>query len=172
MDPQVLRSLSYGMYIVSAARNGILNGQVANAVFQVCSQPPVVAACINRQNLTHGFMEASGAYSVSVLDQDTPLPFIGRFGFRSGRDLDKFKGVEYRMGSTGAPVVVEHAVGYLEARVVDRLEVGTHTIFVGHLVDGAPLTDRPPMTYAYYHHVKGGKSPKTAPTYLPEREHP
>lgn len=168
----MLQQLSYGVYVVSSVQEGRYNGQIANAVFQVCAEPPVVAVCINKENLTHEYIEESRAFTVSVLEQETPLQFIGRFGFRSGRDLDKFEGVEHRMGSTGAPVVVEHAVGYLEARVVDRLEVFTHTIFVGHIVDGAPLTDRPPMTYAYYHHVKGGRSPKTAPTYLPERRHP
>lgn len=168
MDRDVLRHLSYGMYVVASARNGRYNGQIANAVFQVCADPPVVAACINRKNLTHDYIEASEVFSVSILGQETPMPFIGRFGYRSGRDIDKFDGVDHRVGETGAPFVTEHALGYLEAAVVDSMDVGTHTLFAGRLVDAAMLAEGTPMTYAYYRHVKGGKSPETAPTYIPE----
>ena len=113
----------------------------------------------------------SRAFSVAILSEEAPLSFIGRFGYRSGRDLDKFQGISHQRGQTGAPIVTQHTVGFLEAKVTDRLEAGTHTLFLGRMVAGAPLTPGTPMTYAYYHHVKGGKSPKTAPTYLPE-DHP
>ncbi len=67
------------------------------------------------------------------------MRFIGRFGYRSGRDIDKFDGVEHRTGTTGPPVVTEHALGYLEARVVDSMDVGRHTLYVGRLTDAAML---------------------------------
>jgi len=169
MDRAVLRQLSYGMYIVASKKEGRYNGQVANAVFQVCAEPPLVAVCINRDNLTHAYIEESRVFSVSILEQETPMRFIGRFGYRTGRDIDKFDGVEHRTGTTGAPVVTGHALGYLEARIVDSMDVGTHTLYVGRLIDAAVLEEGTPMTYAYYRHVKGGKSPETAPTYLPEK---
>ena len=168
MDKRALWLLSYGLYIVSAAKKDKCNGQVANSVFQVCADPPVVAVCINQQNLTHEFIQSSKAFSISILQQETPMTFIGRFGYHSGRDLDKFDGVPHRQGHTGAPIVTQYAVGYLEAEVTDSMEAGTHTLFLGRVVDGALLEPGDPMTYAYYRHVKGGKSPKTAPTYVPE----
>jgi flavin reductase (DIM6/NTAB) family NADH-FMN oxidoreductase RutF len=97
------------------------------------------------------------------------MTFIGHFGYHSGRDLDKFDGIAHQQGRTGAPIVTQHAVGYLEAEVTDSMDAGTHTLFLGRVVDAASLEPGDPMTYAYYHHVKGGKSPKTAPTYIPER---
>ena len=67
---------------------------------------------------------------------------------------------------TGTPIVLENSIGYLEAEVVSTLDVGTHVIFVGKVVDAQILKDGEPMSYAYYHKVKGGKTPKAAPTYV------
>ncbi|HVQ01701.1 MAG TPA: flavin reductase [Candidatus Thermoplasmatota archaeon] len=170
MDKTTLHKLSYGVYIVCAKNKEKLNGQIANSLFQVTSEPPTIAVSINKQNLTHQCIDACRTFTVSILDKNTPLPFIGNFGFKSGRDIDKFKNVAYRMSKTNNPVVTEHAVGYLEAVVCDKLDVGTHTIFVGTVTDAQKLADGDPMTYEYYHKVKGGYSPKTAPTYESESD--
>lgn len=171
MDQNALRKIGYGVYIVSSKKNdGSINGQIANTVFQVTSEPVQIAVCINTKNYTHEFISDSGLFSVSVLSKDAPLKFIGQFGFKSGRDINKFEGVEYYSGSSGVPVVTGNSAACLEARVVSKIDVGTHTLFIGQVVDGRMLSDAEPMTYEYYHLVKGGKSPKTAPTYIKERE--
>ena len=97
------------------------------------------------------------------------MKFIGRFGFKSGREIDKFEGVDYQVGVTGAPIVLENSIGYLEAEVINTLDVGTHVVFVGKVVDAQILKDGEPMTYAYYHEVKGGKAPKAAPIYINQK---
>ena len=110
MNPKSLWKLGYGLYIVTSRKGELLNGQVANTVFQVTSEPPTVAVSINRQNLTWDYIRQSGVFAVSVLCQDTPLSFIGRFGFKSGRDTSKLDGVNYKPGQTGAPVITDNAV--------------------------------------------------------------
>jgi flavin reductase (DIM6/NTAB) family NADH-FMN oxidoreductase RutF len=165
-----LHKLSYGVYVVTSKKDGRLNGQIANTVFQVTSEPPTIAVSINRQNLTWEFIRASRVLAASVLCQETPLTFIGRFGFKSGRDIDKFQGISYKIGETGAPVVLEHAVAYLEARVVNEVDVGTHTIFISEVVSAEVVTDEVCMTYDYYHQIKGGKTPQAAATYLAEKK--
>src|SRR4030065_680065 len=117
MDLKALYKLGYGVYIVTSKKDSRLNGQIANTLFQVTSEPPTVAVSINKNNLTHEFIKESKVFAASVLCQDTPLNFIGRFGFKSGRDTDKFEGVNYKIGETGAPIVLDNAVSYLEARV-------------------------------------------------------
>jgi len=121
---------------------------------------------INKQNFTHEFIKESNVFTVSVLSKDAPLRFIGNFGFRSGRDVDKFKEVKYKVGVTGAPIVLDHTIAYMEAEVVKEVDAGTHTVFLGKLVDAEILTDEEPMTYAYYHEMKRGVTPKAAPTYI------
>jgi len=164
-DPASLFSLTYGLYVVTSAAEGKGNGQIANTVIQVTAEPARVAVALNKENLTHEYVSRGGAFAVSVLAKETPMKFVGLFGFKSGRDVDKLAEVEYREGATGCPVVTENACAVFEARVVDRLDVGTHTIFVGDVVAGEVLRDGEPLTYAYYREVKGGKAPKTAPTY-------
>lgn len=170
MNREALHRLGYGLYVVSSTKGDRLNGQIANTVFQIASQPPTIAVSINKQNLTHEFIEESKALVVSILSRDTPLSFIGRFGFKSGREIDKFEGISYRIGETRAPVVMDNTLAYIETRVFQEVDVGTHTIFIGELVGAEIMKEGEPMTYAYYHQVKRGTTPKTAPSYIGEEE--
>ena len=165
MNKYAFYKLSYGLYVITAGKEGRFNGQIANTVFQVTSEPPTVAFSINKQNFTHEHIAASRRFAVSILEEATPMTMIGRFGLKCGRDINKFDGIGTRIGKTGVPVVTDHAVAFIEAEVVEELDCGTHTIFLGRVVDCDLLTAAEPMTYAYYHTVKGGKAPKNAPTY-------
>ena len=169
MDLKALYKLGYGLYVVCSKKDGKLNGQIANTVFQVCSEPPTIAVALNKQNLTNEFVSASKVFTVSILSQDTPLSFIGDFGFKSGREVDKLKGINYKLGETGAPIVLDNTVAYLEAKVINQIDVGTHTIFIGEIVGADVLKEGEPMTYAYYHLVKRGSTLKTAPSYIEEK---
>jgi flavin reductase (DIM6/NTAB) family NADH-FMN oxidoreductase RutF len=166
MNLEALHKLGYGMYVVGSHKGEKLNGQIANAVFQITSEPPTLAVSINKSNLTHEYIQASKVFSAAVLCQATPLSYIGGFGFKSGRDVDKLKGVDYRIGQTGSPIFLDHATAYLEAEVTQDVDVGTHTIFIGKVVNAEVLTEDPCMTYEYYHQVKRGTTPKTAPSYI------
>ena len=170
MNTKALHKLGYGLYVVTSRKGEKLNGQIANTVFQITSEPPTIAVSINKNNLTHQFIKESGVFAASALCQRTPLSFIGRFGFKSGRDIDKLEGIDYKIGATQAPVIIENAVAYLEAKVIREVDVGTHTIFIGELVDADVLTDEECMTYEYYHKVKRGTTPKTAPSFIEEKK--
>ena len=173
MDVKTFHKLSYGMYLVSSTNEGKINGQVANTVFQITSEPPMVAVSINKQNLTHEYIRASGMLAVAILAKEAPMSLIARFGFKSGRELDKFAGVKHRIGSSGAPIVLEHCTGYLEGKVLQEVDCATHTLFILRVEDAGPLEEGEPMTYAYYHQVKKGSAPATAPTYIkPEAKVP
>jgi flavin reductase (DIM6/NTAB) family NADH-FMN oxidoreductase RutF len=170
MNLKALYNLGYGLYVVCSRKGDKFNGQIANTVIQVTSEPPAVAVCINKTNLTHEFIEESRVFTASVLSQDTPLSFIGNFGFKSGRDTDKFEGINYITGETQAPIVTDNSLAYLEVRVTQEVDVGTHTIFIGELVGADVLKEGEPMTYAYYHQVKRGTTPRTAPSYIEEKK--
>ena len=168
MNPKALYQISYGLYVVSSRKENKFNGQIANTVFQITSEPPTIAVSINKQNLTHQFIKESQKFAVSVLSKDTQMKFIGHFGFKSGRELDKFKDVNYKIGDNDIPIVLDNAIAYLVAQVIKEVDMGTHTIFMGKVVEAEILKNEEPMTYAYYHEVKQGKAPKTAPTYMKE----
>ncbi len=166
MKEKTLHKISYGIYVVCSKFEGEQNGQVVNTLFQVTAEPEVVAISVNKENLTHEIIEKSGIFSASIMSEETPMKFIGTFGFKSGRDMDKFDGIRYRYGKLKIPIITEHSLAYLEVKVINSVDLGSHTIFIGEVVDMGQLADGNPMTYNYYHNVKGGLSPKTAPTYI------
>jgi ferric-chelate reductase [NAD(P)H] len=164
-DRRAFRDLSYGLYIVTSVDGDRLNGQIVNTVIQVTSDPARVAVIVNKQNLTHEFIVKSRLFGVSVLDESAPMTFLGVFGFRSGREVDKLSQVQFKIGVTGCPLVLEHALSVLEAKVIDQIDLGTHTIFIGDTVNAEVLQEGRPLTYRYYQEFLKGKAPATAPTY-------
>jgi len=175
LDRTAFHKFSYGMYIVGSRNGERINAQIANTAFQVTSEPPQIAIAINTENLTHEFIRKSRVFSVSVLSSETPLDFIGNFGFTTGRNYDKFqalkKGVDYILGDvTGSPVVLKNAVAVLEAEVTYSLKLESHTLFIGRVVSARNLNSGEVLTYERYRAIKNGATPARAPTYNPEPE--
>lgn len=155
-----LSYITYGLYVVTSAYENQKNGMIVNTVFQVTAQPACVAISVNKQALTHELILKSGVFAAMPIDQKATLPFIGIFGFRSGRNFDKFSKVPYEMGFLGCPIVKEHTLSYLEVEVQKKVDMGTHTLFIGEVKDVGIFNDKEKaMTYDYYHHVIKGKTP-------------
>jgi len=155
------------MCIVSSKKAEKFNGCIVNSVFQVTPEPPIIAASVNRECLTHNYISESGVFTVSILAEDTPMAFIGRFGFRSGRDIDKLKDLNYKLGKSGAPIILDNTVAFMEAKVTESVNILMHTLFIAKIVACQVLNkDKVPMTYAYYRDVKHGRTPEKAATYL------
>lgn len=168
MDLNALFKISYGIYIIGSksADGSRANAFLANTVCQVNSEPPTFQVIVNKDNFTHDLIRDSGLFSVSILSQEAPLPFIGQFGFKSGKDTDKLRNVTVKTAMEGTPVVTDHCVAYLVCRVFQTVDVTTHTIFIGSLLESETLTDGVPMTYSYYREIKKGTTAKNAPTYI------
>jgi flavin reductase (DIM6/NTAB) family NADH-FMN oxidoreductase RutF/rubredoxin len=167
LDLESLFKLSYGMCILTSKKAGRTNGCIVNTVFQLTPEPPMVAVSLNRECLTHDYVADSKVFAVSILSQQAPMPFIGKFGFRSGRDINKFEQLNYKLGQTGAPVILEHTVAFLEAEVSESIDIETHTLLIAKIVACQTLDENAePMTYAYYRDVKHGRTPRTAATYI------
>lgn len=164
---EALFKISYGLYIVSSGDKKRGNGFISNTVFQVTAEPARFAACCNKNNYTAQIIQKTGAFSVSVLHKDTSPDIFGRFGYKSGKDLNKMEGMKLQYGLTGVPVVLNDAIAFLECKVVQTFDVGTHLLFIGELVHSQVLDNtREPITYQYYREVKKGVAPKNAPTYV------
>ncbi len=171
IDLETLFKLSYGMCIVSAQKDAKISGCIINTVFQVTPEPPIIAVSVNKQNLTWDYISAGRSFAVSILAEDTPMSFIGRFGFRTGRNFNKFEGVKYKTGQTGSPIILENAIAFIEAEVINSIDVISHTLFIAKVI-ACETTDgsKPSMTYEYYRCVKCGRTPRTAATYHQEKE--
>ena len=164
---EALYKISYGLYLVSSGDKNAGNGYISNTVFQVSSKPARFAACCNKNNFTAGIISKSGCFAVSVLQQDASADLIGRFGYKSGKDINKLEGMEIKYGETGTPIVMNESIAFLEFKVIDTFDVGTHFMFIGELVQSEIINDKlVPLTYLYYREVKKGVAPANAPTYI------
>ncbi|MBO8153721.1 flavin reductase family protein [Thermovirga sp.] len=165
IDTRALFGISYGLYVLSSRLEDKLNGQIASVVVQVTSDPIVLACCLHKDNFTTKCIRESRMFSISILEEETPMTFIGNFGFKSGRDIDKFSSCKCELTERGVPYTPDYSLAVIEAEVISEVDVFTHVLFFGKVVHAKVLKDGTPMTYSYYHEVKKGKSPKHAPTF-------
>ena len=165
IDLTALNVITYGLYVITVRDGDRRNGCIINTVVQVAGEPCQVSVSVSKANLTHEFISRTGQFAVSVLEQETPLPFIGIFGFHSGRNYDKFAHAKYRDGLTGCPLLTEYTLAVIDAKVRTAVDCGSHTTFIADVVASELVRPGVPLTYAYYHEVKGGKTAKNAPTY-------
>lgn len=166
INKNAFRDMSYGVYIISTLDGTRPTGCVANSAMQITSEPATIAVSINHDNYTNSCIEKTGKFAISILSEESDSGLIGTFGFQSGKDVDKFVGVS-SVNKEGVAVISD-ACGYVVCNVINKMETSTHTVFLGEVVDADVLKDADAMTYAYYHKVVKGKSPKNAPTYIAE----
>ena len=166
VNNNVFRNLSYGVYVVSTLDGTRPTGCVANSIMQITSSPATFAVSMNHDNYTNACIKKTGKFAISILSEQSNSDLIGIFGFQSGKDVNKFEGVD-AFEKEGLSIVSD-SCGYIVCKVIDQMETSTHTVFLGEAVAADTLKKEDPMTYAYYHKVVKGKSPKNAPTYIEE----
>lgn len=166
MNTNVFRNLYYGLYVITSTDQGRNVGCIANSIMQITSSPATVALSLNHDNYTNPCIAGSKKFAVSILSEESDPGIITTFGFQSSKTVDKFEKTDY-CTRNDLPII-QNTNGYLICEVIDTMETDTHTVFLAKVVDGDVLSDLPSMSYAYYHKVVKGKSPKNAPTYLPE----
>ena len=166
MDITTLFNLSYGLFIIGA-KDGERNvGCVVNTVSQATSKPVTLTVCINKDNYTNACVKKTKEFTVSILSERIKESIIGVFGFSSGRDRDKFSEAPYALTPSGMPYVKEGVTGYIQCKVINFVDNYTHTVFIAEVQEAENLSKEPPMTYAYYHKVIKGKTPKNAPGFV------
>jgi flavin reductase (DIM6/NTAB) family NADH-FMN oxidoreductase RutF/rubredoxin len=171
MNLEAYYRVTYGLYAITTAFEGKLNGYIANTAFQVTADPPQFAVACHKNNLTSGLISQSKIFVINVLQQDVKPELIGMFGYKTGKDVNKFDNYQYKIGKTGAPILLEDCISYFECEVIAEYDVGTHILFIGKVVDEDLLDDaKEPLTYAYYQKVKKGSSPKNSPTYIDKKK--
>lgn len=166
MDIQAYFKISYGLYVVSSKDGDKYNGHISNTVFQVSAEPARFAIATHKDNLTTDYIKKSGVFSISVLQEDVDLQFLGPWGFSSGSEVNKFENANFKIGESGAPILLDKSIAYIDCIVKEEIDTGSHMMFIGEAVEAEVLdSSAPPLTYAYYRSVIKGLSPENAPTY-------
>jgi|GEM_PF-7732 len=161
MNDKTTQKLSYGLFVVGASDHGRPVGCIVNTAMQQTVSPLYVSVTINKANYTHDVVKDTGLLTISILDESVPFDVFTRFGFQSGRDNDKWDGVEdMATAKNGTPYLTKYANSYLSGKVVDSVEYSTHTQFICEIDDAEILSDIPSVTYAYYFaHIKPAPKP-------------
>jgi len=155
---QALFQVTHGLYVLTAASGGEadrkrLNGQCLDAAMQVTNAPPRVAIAVGKKSLTHQLVLETGEFVLNVIDREDAdiLDIVKRFGFQSGRDVDKFKDFAYELSVNGAPILPT-AVAFYECTVIDSLtlDLDTHTLFVASVDRAGVQESGEPLTYNEY----------------------
>jgi len=166
MKYKAFHKLSYGLYIIATELNGKKFGYIGNTAFQVTSEPSLIAISSHKNNFTTNKIIESKKFSISVLKKEVNTSLIGEFGFMSGSDFDKFRSVKTITSCTGAPIVVDSSVAWFDCKVVNTVDVGSHLLIIGEVLDSDVLSDDAPLTYDYYREKYKMLAPKNAPTYV------
>ncbi len=169
MKYKAFHKLSYGLYIIATETDGKKYGYIGNTAFQVTSNPAQLAVSSHKKNFSTGKIIQSGKFSVSVLKKEVNTSLIGEFGFMSGTDIDKFRNLETITAVTGAPIVTDSSVAWFDCKVVNTVDVGSHILIIGEVLDSDIISGEEPLTYDYYREKYRMLSPKNAPTFI-ERE--
>ncbi len=151
MDNKAMYKLTYGLFVLTTRVDGRDYGCIINTAIQAASQPNQVSICVNKANYTHDMIRKSGIFTVSVISEKASFDLFRRFGFQSGKDVDKFDGFDRTgEGPEGMKYVTEGTSGYISVRVSQTADLGSHTMFVGEIIGMEVLDDAPSATYVYY----------------------
>lgn len=158
MDETSLFTLTYGLFIASVEEGGKKNGCVINTALQATSEPTQMTVTMIQGNLTTSMIKKKGSMTISVLSQDCPLDVINDFGMRSGRDYDKFDGVDHKIDGKGDPYLHKNTVAYMSLDVSSAIDLGTHCLFICDVIEARNIDKGRSMSYSDYRDLKKGKS--------------
>lgn len=158
MDKKTMYNLTYGLFILTAREGDKDNGCIVNTVSQVTTEPNRIVVAVNKKNYTHDMITRTGVFNVSILTENSKFDTYKHWGFQSGADVDKTEAITYQRAENGVIYIAEETNAYLSAKVVSATDLGTHTLFLADVTDGAVLSEDPSVTYSYYQ-----KNIKTAP---------
>ena len=165
MDKKAMYKLTYGLFVVTARMGEKDNGCIINTAGQVTSTPNRISITVNKDNFTHDMIRETGGFNLSILSQQAGFEIFKRFGFQSGRTVDKFDGYgACARGANGLYYITEGTNAYISGVVEQAIDLGSHTMFIAAVEDMEVLSDAPAATYAYYQENIKPKPEKPAST--------
>jgi len=166
MKYKAFHKLSYGLYIIATEFEGEKAGYIGNTAFQITSSPAQIAISCHKNNATTGFIFKSKVFSISILKKESETSLIGEFGFMTSTEFDKFKKVDSITAKSGAPIVLNSTIAWFDCKVVNSVDVGSHVLIIGEVLDSDVISGDEPLTYDYYREKYKMLAPKNAPTFV------
>ncbi len=173
MDNKAMFKLSYGLFVLTARDGEKLNGCITNTAIQVASEPNQISFAVNKANFTHDMLMKTDVCNISVISEAADFELFKHFGFASGRDVDKFADFkDYALAANGVPYITRGTNSYFSIRIKQRIDLGSHTLFIGEPEAMEVLENTPSATYNFYQeHIKPKPAAAKAEDKLPEGMH-
>lgn len=169
IQKEAFYKMTYGLFIVTVVNGKKMGGCVLNTALQLTSLPFRMSFTINKENFTTSMIEKSGECAINVISLSAETAFIGRFGYNSSKDMNKFEGLDYEIHKeTKLPYFKKGVNSVFILKVIDKIDVGTHYTFICDVVDAVLNNNEPSMSYDFYRTVRKGVTPKKASSYIPE----
>ncbi len=151
MNDKTMHKMSYGLFVLTANENGKDNGCIINTSIQLTSNPQGICIAVNKANYTHDMIANTRKFTVSIISEDAKFDLFKRFGFQSGKTVDKFAGfLDWKRAYNDTKIITKGTNGYISAWVDQMIDLGTHTLFLALVTDMEVLSDVPSVTYTYY----------------------
>ena len=150
MDKKAMYNLTYGLFILTARDGEKDNGCIINTACQVTTDPNRITICVNKNNFTHDIILKTGLFNISMLTEKSEFETYKHWGFQSGRTVDKVLPIYYMRADNGVIYIKDECNAYLSCKVVSSTDLGTHTLFLADVTDGAVFNSDPSVTYAFY----------------------
>ena len=150
LDPKALFKIGYGLYVVTSRDGKKDNGCIVNTVSQLTDTPLRVAVNINKLNYSHDLIKKTGVLNVNCLNNEAPFSVFQDYGFRSGRDCDKFEGKEVLRSENGLVVLPNYVNAFFSLKVDNYVDLGTHGMFICSVTESKIINNIETMTYNYY----------------------
>ena len=160
MDNKALYKIGYGLYVITSSDGVKDNGMICNTVTQVASDPLLISVSINKANFSHDLIKKTGKMNVHAISEVAPFELFKRFGFVSGRDVDKFNHDLMVRTDNGLPLVTTYTNSVICLNVRDYVDLGSHGLFICTVEDAKVFSDKETMSYAFY---QKNVKPKTQP---------
>lgn len=149
-DMSALFNIGYGLYVVTSNDGKKDNGLIVNTVTQVTNTPNRIAVAINKENYSYHVIKQTGKMNINCLAEDAPFSVFEKFGFVSGRNVDKFAACEMQRSDNGLIFLPRYINAFLSLQVEQYVDLDTHGMFICTVTEARVLSDRPTMSYTYY----------------------
>lgn len=150
IEKEAMYKIPYGLYMLTTTDGKKQNGCIVNTVSMITEDPKRIVVFVNKANYSEALLKKNKIFNVSVLSESVPFEIFKRFGFQSGREVDKFEGGRYETSENGLYYLPEYANAFMSAKVVDSYDYGTHTLFVAEVTEAKKLSEEASVTYEYY----------------------
>ena len=149
-DLTALFNIGYGLYVVTSNDGKKDNGLIVNTVTQVTNTPNRIAVTINKENYSHHVIKQTGKMNINCLTVDAPFTVFEKFGFVSGRNVDKFADCTPLRSDNSLVFLPRYINSFMSLKVEQYVDLDTHGMFICSVTEARVLSDRETMTYTYY----------------------